>query len=149
MAPTPRGRIVEVLSPELVDIVRTAIDEGVGVWIRVRGTSMLPTIPRVAEVRVRGIPSRHIRRGDVVLAQLPGGQPVLHRVHGVSGDEITLKGDNMRRLDSPVRRSDTIALADYVRVGTRMHKLRARPDWSLRTAVGRWRSSLARLRSHG
>lgn len=138
------SRTLQVPRQELIDVVRTAMSEDVPVWIRVRGTSMLPTIPRLAEVRVRALPPRDLRRGDVVLAQLPGGQPVLHRVHRLSGDAIILKGDNMRRPDEPVPLRRIVGIADQVRAAAQTYPILARPHRSLRVTIGRWRSLLQR-----
>jgi hypothetical protein len=86
------------------------------VWIRVRGVSMLPTIPSGALVRLVPLPERPLRRGEVVLAVLPNGACVLHRVRAGRDGALTLSGDNNMAGDPPVRRADVLALADRVRL---------------------------------
>lgn len=65
--------------------------EGKDVELLAKGCSMLPFI-------VGGKDSVLLRSeewgvGDAVLARLPNGQFVLHRVQSIDGEEVTLKGD--------------------------------------------------------
>lgn len=77
------------------DILLTSVcemlSEGKDVVLKTKGCSMMPFI-------VGDRDSVLLRReewgvGDSVLAHLPNGQFVLHRVQSIDGDRVTLKGD--------------------------------------------------------
>ncbi len=63
--------------------------------VTVMGDSMNPTHPRGAVVLVRDVAAGDIRRGDVLLLQVPGrynGAPVIQRVIGKGGDHVVSDG---------------------------------------------------------
>ncbi len=84
----------------VLEEARTLLDEGREVCITPKGNSMLPfirgdrdtvTLKRQQEVNV----------GDIVLARLPSGQYVMHRVIRRDGLSLTLMGDgNIRGTES-------------------------------------------------
>ena len=78
----------EVLLPQVAELLA----QGKEVELRTKGSSMLPFIVGDRD-SVRLQTAAAYRVGDVVLAQLPGGRFVLHRVHEIDGDSVTLKGD--------------------------------------------------------
>ena len=78
----------EVLLPQVADLLA----RGKEVELRTKGSSMLPFIVGERD-SVRLQAATDYRVGDVVLAQLPGGRFVLHRVHKIEGECVTLKGD--------------------------------------------------------
>jgi hypothetical protein len=140
-------RSIEVDRAEFLQMVREATSVGASLWIRTRGGSMMPAIPRGAMVRVRplvGVP----RRGDVVLATLPNGQPVLHRVRRVEKGRVFLKGDNLVLADTGTPLDRVYALADALDMGAGIVKLSARPRHSLRLALARWRWHFWRRLTH-
>lgn len=115
---------LEVRRPDLLALVRDVTAHGTAVWVRARGTSMFPAIPPDAEVRLVSLPDRTLRRGDVVFALLPGGQPVIHRVELVGDESVVLRGDNVERSDGIIPLADVVALADAVRSGGAMRTVR-------------------------
>ena len=78
----------EVLLPQVAELLA----KGREVELRTKGSSMLPFIVGERDsVRLRA--GADYREGDVVLAQLPGGRFVLHRIRKIEGECVTLKGD--------------------------------------------------------
>lgn len=72
--------------------VSQLLAEGRQVVIMTKGLSMLPFIRGGSDSVVlekRG----SVNRGDIVLAELMDGRYVLHRVLGVNGEDVRLKGD--------------------------------------------------------
>ena len=143
-----RSRVVVVSREALLKTVETATATGAAAWIRARGTSMLPAIPRGAAVRVGPPPARGIARGDVVLASFDDGLPVLHRVRAVRDGRVWLKGDNRIAGDPPIAIDRVIGVADAVEIDGVSVALDRRPRHSLRLALGRWRHFIARRVRH-
>ena len=77
--------------PFFAEVVRL-LSQGHRVTIRAQGNSMFPFIVggRDSVVLCR---SKDIGVGDIVLARLPDGRYVLHRVYRVEGDGFVLMGD--------------------------------------------------------
>lgn len=144
-APVPMPvRTLEVSPTLLASLVRDATSAGRSTWIKVRGTSMLPTIPRIAEVRVDPVPPAGLQRGDVALVDCPGAGLVMHRVLRIDNDTIHLKGDNRPQADPPVAREAVLGVAAELRTGGRSVVVRRLAIGSLRFYVARWRTLLAR-----
>ncbi|MFL5561146.1 MAG: nucleotidyltransferase family protein, partial [Gemmatimonadaceae bacterium] len=61
------GRAMPLHPAAVASLVRESTASGSTVWIRARGTSMLPTIPRVADVLIGPVTAAGLDRGDVVL----------------------------------------------------------------------------------
>jgi hypothetical protein len=59
---------------------------------------------------IRLVPVAAIAEGDVAMAALPDDRLVVHRVVGVDGDAIRLRGDSCWRSDPTVSRDAVIAL---------------------------------------
>lgn len=83
----------------LLGEVMSMLSEGKDVTILTKGQSMLPFIIGDRDrVRLRRL--ERVDVGDIVLAVLPGGQYVLHRVLEKDGDRLTLMGDgNLRGVE--------------------------------------------------
>jgi hypothetical protein len=73
---------------------------------------MLPSIASGAQVRLVA-PGRP-RVGDVVLARLPSGECVLHRVRRLAGDRVVLCGDGNVRDDPAIAATSIVAVADRI-----------------------------------
>lgn len=77
-----------VLLPEIVRMM----DEGHTVTLRLRGFSMRPFLE---DNRDKALMKKAVqpRVGDPVLAETAPGHYVLHRIVGIDGDAVTLRGD--------------------------------------------------------
>lgn len=99
MSSSPAGTI-EVDNAILLGEVGRILEEGNDVVLMTKGGSMLPTI-RGSKDSVRLRRCAHYDVGDVVLAHLPGGNYVLHRIAAMDADAVTLAGDgNLRGTES-------------------------------------------------
>ena len=72
--------------------VSNFLDEGRTVTIMTKGSSMSPFI-RGERDSVELIKNDKVEVGDIVLAHLGNGRYVLHRVHALDSEKVTLKGD--------------------------------------------------------
>lgn len=68
------------------------LDEGHSVVIMTKGASMSPFI-RGERDSVELLREQSVAVGDIVLAQIAPGHYVLHRLHSIDGEKVTLKGD--------------------------------------------------------
>lgn len=62
--------------------------------------------------RVRLVAPRTLRRGLVVMAALPDGRLVLHRVVKVDDEGVWLRGDSCRRADGVIDAGSVVAVAE-------------------------------------
>lgn len=85
--------------------VCAALAAGKQVRLRVKGHSMRPLIRGDADTLVL-VPPGVLRKGDVVLARIGGDRYVVHRIVGIDGDSITLKGDGNLYRTEECRRKD-------------------------------------------
>lgn len=122
--------------------VRRQLAADRSVTIRARGSSMLPFIRDGRDCVV-------LRRradtavGDIVLAALPDGSHVLHRVYAVHGDTLVLMGDGNLQATERCRRSDVLATVTHIeRDGRRVDCMS--PTARRRAAVWRWLLPLRR-----
>jgi Uncharacterised nucleotidyltransferase/Peptidase S24-like len=140
-------RTLRATSEDLVALVRETLDAAPAIWVDARGTSMTPTIPTGARVRLTRAGVEQVRRGAVVLADLgPAGGVVLHRVVARRGESLTLRGDNCARPDAPASIASVVAVADRLRVGSRDYPIPARaPTGRLLDGLRAVRAALARL----
>ena len=80
--------------------VQAQIKQGKKVRIRVRGNSMLPFVRNNDEALLIAPRPEHIRKGMPVVAVIRELGIVLHRIHRIDGEEITLLGDgNVRQFE--------------------------------------------------
>lgn len=142
--PPSSSRVLEVPADVLASVIRETTSAGGSTWLKVRGTSMLPTIPRIAEVRVDPVPRLGLRRGDVALVEQSGSGLVMHRVVRLRGGTVELKGDNRFEADAPVELHSVIGVAGQIRIGNETIPVPREPAASLRFTVGRWHTFLRR-----
>ena len=122
----PRARVLTVESAEMVDLAREALAAGGSVWLHARGNSMHPVIPDGTPVRVRPLPGRELRAGDVVFALGRGRRPMLHRVRRVANDQVILAGDAHLIDDPPIPSTDVLGIADRILLDGRERRLSSR-----------------------
>ena len=135
----PAVPAVPIGGEELSELARDILTRGESFWLTVRGRSMQPTIPSGSEVRVVPLRGRAPRVGDVALARLPSGAPVVHRVRRADSATVVLRGDSVVACDPPVASEWILGRVDAVRTDAGVRPLSSR-------APIVWRVSAARLR---
>lgn len=117
----------------LLGEVSALLAEGKSVVLKTKGNSMLPLI-RGDRDSVELHLENSVRENDIVLAHLPGGQYVLHRVIAIDGENVTLMGDGNIRGTEHCRMGDICGTVLFVvrEDGTRVD---VRSDRALRRAV--------------
>lgn len=78
----------DLLLPEVVRL----LDEGHSVTLPLRGYSMRPFLEDGRDKALLKHPEK-IEVGDAVLAEIAPRRYVLHRIVGIAGDKVTLRGD--------------------------------------------------------
>jgi hypothetical protein len=148
--PSPSARALSLESPDLLAIVREVVSRGARLWVTVAGTSMVPAIPPGTRVRLAPVPLHALRAGDVVLAELPGGNAVVHRVlvdeKAEGAGSVRLRGDNNNAGDPAILRTAVVALVEAVeRDGVLGSVPRCRPAMAvtMRRARARVRTLIA------
>lgn len=141
-------RVVVVGGAELLSLGQAAASAGAELWVRVRGSSMIPAIARGAEIRVGPLPPRDLRTGDVVLARSATGRPVVHRISRIAGALVWLKGDFRLTADAPIAVSDILGLVDAVRIDGTVRPISPRPSRALRDVVHRLRAAVKDYIAH-
>jgi len=77
---------------EILDEAVRLVAEGIAVTFPVNGRSMLPFIVGGRESVILVKP-RAPQLGDIVLARVENGKPVIHRIIAIDGEKVTLMGD--------------------------------------------------------
>jgi hypothetical protein len=98
--PAVATRALSLSAPELRDLVREVTSRGMSIWCVATGNSMRPTITHRSRVCLRAA-SAGVSVGDVVLAEVPDGRVVLHRVRARTEGMLTLQGDALPVADPP------------------------------------------------
>jgi hypothetical protein len=143
-----QNSVVSVDRQTLINTVEMAVAMGSGIWIRVKGNSMAPAIPRGCDVRLVPSDASGIEKGSVVFAVSSKGTPILHRVKAIRAGHVILKGDNLILSDAPVPISGVLAFANAVRIRGEDIPLERRPRYSWRLFAARWRVHLWRRFLH-
>jgi acetyl-CoA carboxylase alpha subunit len=106
---------------------------------------MQPAIPASAAAHIVPLRANELRKDDIVLARLPHGPMVLHRIHRICDDRVQLKGDAMRRRDAVVPRSAILGRCDEVEIDGIVYRAADRPRDSVSLLKAAARSRLRRL----
>lgn len=118
--------------------VTRMLREGHSVVISTKGASMSPFI-RGERDSVELLLEPRVEVGDIVLAQIAPGHYVLHRVHMLDGEKVTLKGDGNLDATEGCTLADICGTAVAIlRRGTRRLDCKA-PRWQRR--FRRWVSA--------
>ena len=129
-------RVMQLDVDTSLDVVRALLEAGSAVWLVARGKSMSPTIRSGTQVLVTPRQAlRPLQRGDVVLATLGDGAPVMHRVHEILDGRVVLRGDASSFVDAPIDESAIIGHVTHLRKRGRVHSLGRRPAPSLRRVL--------------
>ena len=114
-APTiapPPPVVTHVAGERMLTVAREALAVGGEMWIVVTGHSMQPTLAPGDRVLLSAFTSAP-REGDIVLVDA-AGQPRLHRVVAVAGQELRTRGDGCATDDPPVALARVVARASAV-----------------------------------
>lgn len=94
--------------------IQKVIDSGNSVELKVKGTSMHPTLSdnkhKVVLIPYR---SQHLRIGDIALF-IYKGKHILHRLISIRGNQLTFQGDNLPYVKEYVGKEDIIAIAEFI-----------------------------------
>ena len=112
------------------------LDQGKSVTFQVKGCSMLPFI--MGQKDSVNVHRGEFAPGDAVLAHLPGGNYVLHRVESIDGESVTLKGDGNLKGREHCRVEDVKGKVTQVLKGGSRPVDVTRPSY--RRKVKRWNS---------
>ncbi len=120
---------------EIMELVALAITAGGSAWVRANSQSMAPTIPLGVDVRLEA--PGELVVGTVVLAMLPRGLLVLHRICAIDGDRVLLRGDASGVPDPDVVHSAVLARARVMLIAGVEREIGPRPGISV-VHVKRW-----------
>lgn len=99
---------------EYIDILRTVIDEGKEVNMRVLGSSMAPFVVHERDTIYFKRPERKLKKGDIAFFQRNNGQYVVHRIYKIIGDEYYFVGDNQTLIEGPIEKGQIFATVTRV-----------------------------------
>lgn len=99
---------------EYIDILRTVIDEGKEVNMRVLGSSMAPFVVHERDTIYFKRPERKLKKGDIAFFQRNNGQYVVHRIYKVKCDEYYFVGDNQTLIEGPIEKGQIFATVTRV-----------------------------------
>ena len=117
--------------------------EGHTVTLRTKGSSMLPFI---VGGRDTGVLQQAVswQEGDIVLAYLPEGRYVLHRIYRLSKEDVILMGDGNLQATECCKQSDIVGKAvQIIRDGRIVDCHAAGERW--RARLWRWLLPLRRI----
>lgn len=148
-ADSPPERALLLRTP-IAEFVVDVVGRGGAMWIRATGRSMQPAIE--PGTRVRLVPRSHaaLRPGAVVLARLPDGATVLHRIIAASDAGLRLCGDNAARPDAMVGEEAVLGVADLMEHGGKVIPISPQRRGTLRRTLRNARTiahSLVRART--
>lgn len=100
---------MKLLSDLVIAETERFIDEGKSVILPVDGRSMRPfIIGGKDKVEFAPLPTE-LRLGDVVMARVREGYPVVHRIVRIDGDQLTLEGDGNLGFQEHCHLEDVVA----------------------------------------
>ncbi len=126
---------MKVLSDMVIAEAKRFIDEGKTVILPVNGRSMRPfIIGGKDKVEFAPLPAE-LQLGDVVMAKVKEGYPVVHRIVRIDGDQLTLEGDGNLGFQEHCHLRDVVAQGTYVIDGKGRKKSltspKARRNWKI------------------
>lgn len=115
--------------------VSRLLEEGHTVTIMTKGSSMSPFI-RGERDSVNLVKRPVVQIGDIVLAHLGKGHYVLHRVHALDGERVTLKGDGNLDAAESCTLADVCGTVTAILMGDKLRFDCTKP--SFKRACRRW-----------
>lgn len=96
MIPTNNSQTIkhkEIANDIIIPEIARLLDEGHSVTLTLRGVSMRPFLEDGRDKAILTKPSKPVRVGDVVLAEVSPRRYALHRIVKIDGSLITMRGD--------------------------------------------------------
>lgn len=113
----PKGHRLELPNDVFLGLVSESLTKGHSATIWVKGYSMRPFI-EFGRDKVKLVARDTYQIGDAVLAQIPPGQYVLHRIIGIEGTLVTLQGDgNLKGTERCHMKDICGVVTEYIRPG--------------------------------
>ncbi len=106
-SPSSDENAIQIPNETFVECMKPYLNDGYAVRMVPKGNSMLPTLSNGGDV-VTLMQVKDLKKGDIVLALTTHGHYVIHRVVGISGQKVILKGDHNKTTETALR-SDVIA----------------------------------------
>lgn len=97
-----------------VGLLRSLINEGREVSLRISGNSMAPFLRHHRDYICFQKPDRELAAGDMVFYQRENGQYIMHRIYRTSAEGYYLVGDNQVEVEGPLERSQIFAVITKV-----------------------------------
>ena len=100
---------------EYVSVLKTLVEEGREVNIRIAGNSMAPFLIHERDYAWFKKPEQDPVKGDIVFYQRKDGRYILHRICRVKQEGYYLAGDAQNMLEGPIGREQIFAVVTKVR----------------------------------
>ncbi len=102
---------------EIAPLIEIAINSGKDAKLTVTGYSMYPIFRSGSDDVVLTAP-KDIKKYDVVLYKRTNGDYIFHRIIKISGDTLTIAGDNEVKKEYPIYKNQVIAkMKGFIRNG--------------------------------
>lgn len=99
---------------ELMPLIKEVMSRGSDFSFIPNGCSMLPLIVGGSDSVTLSPIKKRIKKGDIVLFELPDGKAVLHRAIKIRGDEILFCGDNRKIPECGVKKSMAVGVVSKI-----------------------------------
>jgi hypothetical protein len=114
----------------MAELVGGLLRQGTRVWLAVGGSSMAPFLKNGDRVRL--VPARRARVGDVVVRLCGPERLLVHRVVGRGGSEPLTRGDSATERDPAIRSGELLGRVDHAERAGRPVRLGLGPErWLL------------------
>ena len=100
---------------EYVSVLKSLVEEGREVNIRIAGNSMAPFLIHERDYAWIKKPEQDPVKGDIVFYQRKDGRYILHRICRVKQEGYYLAGDAQNMLEGPIGREQIFAVVTKVR----------------------------------
>lgn len=101
-----------ISADQWIPIVVKMMESGKRVRIKPHGYSMYPFLRSDQDEVIIGLPTKELKRGDVVLYRRSNGLHVLHRIHHVDHQGYYMVGDSQVTIEGPLQRNQIIGIME-------------------------------------
>lgn len=100
---------------EYVSVLKSLVEEGREVGLKIAGTSMEPFLKDKRDYIYFKTPDRELETGDMVFYQRENGQYIMHRIVKIVPEGYYLLGDNQVVVEGPLKREQIFAIVTKVK----------------------------------